>query len=1207
MSLSSPLARLRSSPSLRHDSSPLGGPASPRFGHSPSDRSPSDGSPSLEHVFNYHSDRGGEFTQSSSHYSGGQSRPGMSPARGGGQYLRQQGALLSPGTPGGPSPTTRRTRARPAAAAFSPAAGLGSPVGLGGRPVVGRSSGGILDRIEQMEKRLEESVETERLDERRGGGGYDDGEGAVGVGGPSGGRLGGQRRLSQSSARSPVAGGPAAGEGWERLSGGHTGGSNDGGIRGGANRGVSGGTSSGGAHAHDGNDGTLRGGSSGLLPNTRIVMMNTAEELRDNSGDSYYGTTQANTHASGYTNAGASAGDYSSNRDHADHDPIDYADTSQRSARAVDPSTLMSSSPSGFGGGGRGEGLGRGGSGGGGGGGGGHRRAQGDNNDEASTNALLRTIRSRIADLGGGGGGGAGDRDRDGYGRSYADNRSRGRSFYDSEYGVEGAMDYTEEEKAFGSYGGRGAPATWDGRPGALSPRGGRLVKYDTVGSVVSLHEYGTREGEDSVYVSEEVAALRAEVAALRERARYDTFGPAEATGGRMGDVGGGEEALAGGGSPITMPKAWNREGGGSSNRVWLCADNDRPVEGPMTRAELEALVIAGEYTTDRTLVQRVGTESWHTIAALPTLCESIMRNANTHSYRHHASRRMSGEAGVPAASLRSPPQQTTPSSSPYNRIQQRFNLASAEPAAVHSRHAASRAAAEAVEAPEAFGAEEASHVAIEAVRAARNFISPHRLGPTALYSMSSMRGGSPAGGEGAIMGESGGGVGRAAPEEHAESASFSEARSTAVETAPTTQTVAVIHHHHHIQHVPGTGMGGGMPPPSSSSASPHSNNGDRRPSRPYMGEETATSAAVVNSPGTAARADARMRDSGGPSSPAKRYSALLANGKQYGERYNMLRAHNNTMHSQQSQNSLPDRTASVAPPVEQIVAWDGRPSSTRVNNDGGGGEDVAALRAEVAALREHAKHEKAAATAETKSSETASSSATGVAAAGAGAAATRTTGLTPQAEQQNSRVDQMRAVFDTIDRNHDGSINVRELLLCLRKHPDVAEFMHLPMHVHQEGGTRETFEEMFQAMDKDGSRDITWPEFEAYFAAPAVGVTDTEHSDGQTATVDPKVSAPSSGEDLWSEQQRNAVMEREAERIRQSVIHAENMESARSASACAHFSNLNLEVTSLEERQELLRQRRNALLAMEREENVRQESRGREGEDVGTDTRTSR
>ena len=84
--------------------------------------------------------------------------------------------------------------------------------------------------------------------------------------------------------------------------------------------------------------------------------------------------------------------------------------------------------------------------------------------------------------------------------------------------------------------------------------------------------------------------------------------------------------------------------------------------------------------------------------------------------------------------------------------------------------------------------------------------------------------------------------------------------------------------------------------------------------------------------------------------------------------------------------------------------------------------------------------------------------------------------------EGGDDRVGQMRAVFDTIDRNHDGSINVRELLMALRKHPGVAEFMHMPAHVRQVGGTRETFEEMFQAIDKDGSRDVTWAEFEAYF-----------------------------------------------------------------------------------------------------------------------------
>jgi Ca2+-binding EF-hand superfamily protein len=123
------------------------------------------------------------------------------------------------------------------------------------------------------------------------------------------------------------------------------------------------------------------------------------------------------------------------------------------------------------------------------------------------------------------------------------------------------------------------------------------------------------------------------------------------------------------------------------------------------------------------------------------------------------------------------------------------------------------------------------------------------------------------------------------------------------------------------------------------------------------------------------------------------------------------------------------------------------------------------------------------------------------------GSVAPRTTsGLVSPTDEHNDRVGQMRAVFDTIDRNHDGSIDVRELLLCLRKHPDVAEFMHLPMHVHQEGGTRETFEEMFQAIDKDGSRDVTWPEFRSYFSKYAQGDgrgsgTSTASSEAETRT----------------------------------------------------------------------------------------------------------
>ena len=44
-----------------------------------------------------------------------------------------------------------------------------------------------------------------------------------------------------------------------------------------------------------------------------------------------------------------------------------------------------------------------------------------------------------------------------------------------------------------------------------------------------------------------------------------------------------------------------------------------------------------------------------------------------------------------------------------------------------------------------------------------------------------------------------------------------------------------------------------------------------------------------------------------------------------------------------------------------------------------------------------------------------------------------------------------MREVFTQLDRDKSGSVNVRELLVGLRKHPEMAEYLHLPMHVRQE------------------------------------------------------------------------------------------------------------------------------------------------------------
>ena len=52
-------------------------------------------------------------------------------------------------------------------------------------------------------------------------------------------------------------------------------------------------------------------------------------------------------------------------------------------------------------------------------------------------------------------------------------------------------------------------------------------------------------------------------------------------------------------------------------------------------------------------------------------------------------------------------------------------------------------------------------------------------------------------------------------------------------------------------------------------------------------------------------------------------------------------------------------------------------------------------------------------------------------------------------------------------------------MLLGLRKDPELARLLHLPSHIKQEGGTREAFERVFQAMDDHMDRHITYNEFE--------------------------------------------------------------------------------------------------------------------------------
>jgi Ca2+-binding EF-hand superfamily protein len=75
----------------------------------------------------------------------------------------------------------------------------------------------------------------------------------------------------------------------------------------------------------------------------------------------------------------------------------------------------------------------------------------------------------------------------------------------------------------------------------------------------------------------------------------------------------------------------------------------------------------------------------------------------------------------------------------------------------------------------------------------------------------------------------------------------------------------------------------------------------------------------------------------------------------------------------------------------------------------------------------------------------------------------------------------QLQAVFKHTDKDNSGAINVRELLIALRKDTELQHLLHLPSHIRQEDGTRVAFERVFQAIDIDMDREITFEEFENY------------------------------------------------------------------------------------------------------------------------------
>jgi len=88
--------------------------------------------------------------------------------------------------------------------------------------------------------------------------------------------------------------------------------------------------------------------------------------------------------------------------------------------------------------------------------------------------------------------------------------------------------------------------------------------------------------------------------------------------------------------------------------------------------------------------------------------------------------------------------------------------------------------------------------------------------------------------------------------------------------------------------------------------------------------------------------------------------------------------------------------------------------------------------------------------------------------------------------EMRNFRITKqdLRAIFDTLDVNHDGSITHAEFIKGLRKYPEIGKRLGLHsqgLH-HQEGTDRDEYVRKFTAMDVDGSHSIDFKEMLKYY-----------------------------------------------------------------------------------------------------------------------------
>mmetsp|Transcript_1892 Transcript_1892/g.6918 ORF Transcript_1892/g.6918 Transcript_1892/m.6918 type:complete len:399 (-) Transcript_1892:1018-2214(-) len=73
-------------------------------------------------------------------------------------------------------------------------------------------------------------------------------------------------------------------------------------------------------------------------------------------------------------------------------------------------------------------------------------------------------------------------------------------------------------------------------------------------------------------------------------------------------------------------------------------------------------------------------------------------------------------------------------------------------------------------------------------------------------------------------------------------------------------------------------------------------------------------------------------------------------------------------------------------------------------------------------------------------------------------------------------------AAFERIDKNGDGKLELREVVIACRKDPSIAALLGLSTQIRQEGSSRDALMEFFRLVDKDDSRSLDKDEFVNYF-----------------------------------------------------------------------------------------------------------------------------